>query len=68
MEKWLIEDSLGVFREHKSILDGYEAMAASHRSEIHRLEELFNDWGMGKGTPGMINKLLLGTMICVAQG
>jgi len=58
-----MDDPLGVFRECKSILDGYEATAASHRSEIHRLEELFNDWGMGKGIPGTINKLLVSTTL-----
>ena len=62
-EKRLMEDPLGVFRERKSILDGYEATAASHRSEIRRLEELFNDWGMDKGIPGTIDKLLLSTTL-----
>lgn len=62
-EKQLMDDPLGVFRERKSILDGYEATAASHRSEIRRLEELFNDWGMGKGIPGTIDKLLVSTTL-----
>ncbi|EDQ98565.1 uncharacterized protein LACBIDRAFT_299171 [Laccaria bicolor S238N-H82] len=62
-EKQLMNDPSGVYREYISVLDGYEATAASHRSELHHLEGLLNDWGMGKGIPATYDKLSADRML-----